>query len=184
MTSVVIETTAPKYSESKSSKPGLKKKCLVHSFKVWSYKHVVGVEWEEGPQILGCFCHSMVTDLYYLAAISFFCQIHQYFVKIHWCGTNDYSGMLIDFQEEALYEKIFNCCMMLCITKHYLGVYRPRCHLDKRIEMWKSFISTKSWKNCPESYRLQMSCICTWALLFIWQYMYQCLMFKLFSSKY
>lgn len=126
----------------------------------------------------------MVTDLYYLAAISFFCQIHQYFVKIHWCGTNDYSGMLIDFQEEALYEKIFNCCMMLCITKHYLGVYRPRCHLDKRIEMWKSFISTKSWKNCPESYRLQMSCICTWALLFIWQYMYQCLMFKLFSSKY
>lgn len=47
----------------------------------------------------------MVTDLYYMAAISFFCQIHQYFVKIHRCGTNDYSGMLIDFQEEAPYEK-------------------------------------------------------------------------------
>lgn len=54
MTSVVIETTAPKYSESKSSKPGLKKKCLVHSFKVWSYKHV-GVEWEGGSRSCAVF---------------------------------------------------------------------------------------------------------------------------------
>lgn len=62
----------------------------------------------------------MVTDLYYMAAISFFCKIHQYFVKIHRCGTNDYSGMLIDFQEEAPYEKIFNCCLMLHITVPYI----------------------------------------------------------------
>lgn len=79
----------------------------------------------------------MVTDLYYMAAISFFCQIHQYFVKIHRCGTNDYSGMLIDFQEEAPYEKIFNCCLTAShnSTIYYLGVFRTRCHLDKRIEM-------------------------------------------------
>lgn len=83
----------------------LKGKITSHTiFKVWRPKDV-GVKWEMGFQILCCFCHFMVIDLYYLAAISFFCQIHQYFVKIHWCGTNDYSGMLIDFQEEALYKK-------------------------------------------------------------------------------